>query len=214
MMKHKDHEQFLFLKPDTEHLYEETLSFLEGVIERRGVFNPDISKERPIDVLCLNFTKVINDTRAMMMLCSKGFYIQAGIICRSAIDACNLMMHIAFSGENAELIDPWLERKKMTHWKVLENIDNTLGGGLDLEAYRAKREMLDDLVHGNYESLKYYPAQSPGPTPLTTEAFNKINSWRSLINLNIISCLLVVNILVPEFSEKSENYLELLRATP
>jgi len=164
-------------------------------------------------VLCLNFTKVVNDTKAMMILCSNGFYIQAGIICRSAIDACHLMMHITFSGENAELVDPWLGREKLTHWKVLEKIDNELGAGLDLEAYRAKREMLDDLVHGNYESLKYYPAQSPGPTPMTIEAFNKIVFWRSLISINITSCLLVVNILVPEFAEKAEQYLELLRVT-
>ena len=213
MVEHNDDKPFLFLKPDTERLYEEMLSFLEEVIERRGVFHPDISKERPIDVLCLNFTKVVNDTKAIMILCSNGFYIQAGIICRSAIDACHLMMHIAFSGENAELVDPWLGREKLTHWKVLENIDNALGAGLDLEAYRAKREMLDDLVHGNYESLKYYPAQSPGPTPMTTEAFNKIVFWRSLLNINITSCLLVVNILVPEFAEKAEQYLELLRVT-
>lgn len=212
-MERNNDKQFLFLKPDTERLYEEMLSFLEEVIERRGVFHPDISKERPIDVLCLNFTKVVNDTRAMMVLCSKGFYIQAGIICRSTIDACHLMMHIAFSGENAELVDPWLGREKLTHWKVLENIDIALGAGLNLEAYRAKREMLDDLVHGNYESLKYYPAQSPGPTPMTTEVFNKIVFWRSLININITSCLLVVNILVPEFVERSEQYLELLRVT-
>jgi len=213
MVEHNDDRPFIFLEPDTERLYEEILSLLEEVIERRGVFHPDISKERPVDVLCLNFTKVANDIKAMMILCSNGFYIQAGIICRSAIDACHLMMHIAFSGENAELVEPWLGRDKITHWKLLENINNKLGAGLDLDAYRAKREMLDDLVHGNYESLKYYPAQSPGPTPMTKEAFDKIVFWRSLININITSCLLVVNILVPEFVEKAEQYLRLLRVT-
>ena len=92
----------------------------------------------------------------------------------------------------------------------MEKIDNELETGLDLYAYRAKREMLDNLVHGNYESLKYYPAQSPGPTPMTKEAFDKIVFWRSLINIDMTSCLLVVNILVPEFAERAEQYLKLL----
>ena len=79
MVEHNDDISLLFFDPDTERLYEETLPFLEKVIERRGIFHHGASKERPIDVLCLNFTKVVNDTKAMMMLCANGFYIQAGI---------------------------------------------------------------------------------------------------------------------------------------
>lgn len=201
---------FSILEPDKRAIYEEALSLLEKVISRRGPYKfSKVSDERSIDVLCLNFTKVVNDIRAIILLVNNGYFIQAGIVCRSAIDACNLMMHIAFSGENAELVRPWLKNKKISHWSIIENINKILNNQLKVNTYEKQRKKLDDMVHGNFNMVKYYPAQSPGPTQMTKEIFYEIYSWDQLINLLIISCLLVIPITVPELENESKRYLDI-----
>jgi hypothetical protein len=210
MVKNMNEKSFSFLEPDKREIYEETLALLEKVISRRGPYKfSKISDERPIDVLCLNFTKVVNDTRAIILLGNNCYFIQAGIICRSAIDACNLMMHIAFSGESAELVNPWLKNTRISHLSIIKNINKILNNRLKINIYEQQRKKLDDMVHGNFNVVKYYPAQFLGPTQMTEELFYEIYSWNQFINLLIISCLLVIPILVPELEKESKRYLDI-----
>jgi hypothetical protein len=210
MVKNMNEKSFSFLEPDKREIYEEALSLLEKVINRRGSYEfSKIFDERPIDVLCLSFTKVVNDTRAIILLGDNCYFIQAGIVCRSAIDACNLMMHIGFSGESAEWVNPWLENKRTSHWSIIKNINKILNNQLKINIYEQQRKKLDDMVHGNFNVVKYYPAQSPGPTQMTEEIFYEIYSWNQFINLFIISCLLVIPILVPEMEEESKRYFDI-----
>lgn len=113
--------KYQFFNPKEIDLYNQILDFLEVVYIKRGLYEQgDSCNERPIDVVVINFTKVVNDCRAVILLIENGFYIQAGIVTRSTVDACNLMMHIGFEGDNASLVRRWLEGRHMSHWMIVE----------------------------------------------------------------------------------------------
>jgi hypothetical protein len=190
-------------------LYSEILDFLEDVYSKRGVYQEgDANQEGKMDVLILNFTKVVNDCRAILLLSREGFYIQAGILTRSTSDSCDLMMHIAFEGENADVIDRWIDEKKVTHWEPSKRLNKFFKQQLDIKAHKKARKHLDDFVHANYNALKLYPPQSPGPTPMDDESFHKLTFWKGLINLYFTSCLLVVSLIVPELEERATIYID------
>ncbi|MCX5637732.1 MAG: hypothetical protein NTX52_08595 [Planctomycetota bacterium] len=200
-----------FLPPETVRTYTWILDFMETVYIEQGAYTGDQpSQERPIDVLVLNFTKVVNDCRAILLLVQRGFYIQAGILCRSTSDACNLMMHVAFEGENAILLPKWLHYQRLSHWQIMERLNSHLGKHLDLQSYETTRRKLDDFVHANYPALQLYPAQSPGPTVLDNESFGRITFWKGLIRLFIVSCLLCIPLLDPDLQEDTNSFLSLL----
>ena len=140
------------------------------------------------------------------------FYIQAAIIARSTEDACNLMMHITFDGEGAALVNKLRMGQRITHWMLIEKINGSLPPEhqLNIDDYKNIRRGLDNFVHSNYDALKLYPAQSPGPTPLDNKSFNAITFWKDLVYLYIFSCLIVVNMLVPDLDSRAKLYLEQL----
>jgi len=117
-------------------LYEEILEFLEIVYKSRGQYTlGNHNSNKPIDALVLNFIKVVNDCRSIILLCKEGFYIQAGIICRSTLDASNLMMHIALEGDNAPLFKEWINNKNISHWKIIKKINKHLNKKLNIGSY-------------------------------------------------------------------------------
>jgi len=202
-----------FLSPETVRIYTQILDFMETAYMKCGAYRDgQLSEERPIDVLVLNFTKVVNDCRAILLLVQQGFYIQAGILCRSTDDACNLMMHVAFEGENAILLPKWLHGQRLTHWQIMEQLNRHLGKQLHLQSYEATRRKLDDFVHANYLALQLYPAQSPGSTALDNKSFSRITFWKGLLQLFIVSCLLCVPLFVPDLQRDANSYLSLLGA--
>lgn len=196
-------------------LYNEVLDLLEDAYRRRGQYQRgDPSQERTRDVLVLNFTKVVNDCRAILLLARSGFYIQAGILARSTGDACNMMMHITFEGDDATLVKQWLAGQGAKHWTIVRSLNSSLEPEhqLDTDAYEKSRRRMDDFVHGNYDSLKLYPAQAPGPTPLDASSFRELTFWKHLLYLYLFSCLLVVESIVPELEEKAKSYLDQLES--
>ena len=144
--------------------YNDVLDFLEKVYSKVGAYEPgDKNTDKSSDILILNFTKVVNDCRAIIYLINHGFYIQAGIIARSTNDACLLMMHISYEGNTASLLKEWQEKGQLKHWDILKTINCHLKKtGIDtisIADYANIRKQLDDFVHGNYRALKLYPAQ-------------------------------------------------------
>lgn len=195
---------------DELKLYEAILSFLEGAYGRRGQYEAgDPAQESAMDVLTLNLVKVVNDCRAILLLVRFGFYIQAGIIARSTEDACSFMMHIGFEGDNAELVDKWLLGDRVTHYMMVEKLNEGLPpeGQLDVAKYRRVRRRLDNFVHANYDALKLYPAQAPGSTTLDGKSFREMTFWRHLVYLYLFSCLLAVDLIVPDVEETAKSYL-------
>jgi len=198
------------------NLYSEVLSFLEHVYSRRGEYvQGSPSQESTMDILTLSFVKVVNDCRAILLLTQSGFYIQAGILARSTQDACSLIMHIVFEGENAVLVKKWLAGHRVTHWMLVEKLNERLTPEhqLDVASYRKVRKSLDDFVHANYDALKLYPAQSPGSTSLDDKSFYAVTFWKNLVYLYLFSCLLVVQLILPDLSDRAESYLERLEQT-
>lgn len=203
-------------KSNEASFYRVILDFLEEVYIQRGPYQQgDATQESSMDVLILNFTKVVNDCRAILLLSQSGFYIQAGIIVRSTIDSCNLMMHIAFEGDNAPLFKQWLigkseTGKPVTHWKLVERLNERLKYQLNVDAYRKKRKQLDNFVHANYQALRLYPIQSPGPTPINKKSFRELIFWKGFFHVNLVSCLLIVSLIVPDLGEQAGIYLNQL----
>lgn len=189
-------------------LYSRTLDFLEGVYVRRGIYQSGVpSEESPLCVLVLNFTKVVNDSRAILLLAESGFFIQAGILCRSTSDACNLMMHILFEGDEAELIQEWLNSEGLRHWKIVRALNKQVPGKLDTEGYSSTRKRLDDFVHANFDSLRLYPSQSRGPTPLDFNSLKLLTFWNGLVELFLISCLMAAPAIAPNSSIEADDFL-------
>jgi hypothetical protein len=196
-------------------IYDRVLTFLETVYAQRGAYERgNATAESPLDVLILNYTKVVNDCCAIRVLVQRGFYIQAAIISRSTIDSCNLMMHIAFEGEKASLVQQWLNDQNLKHWNLMKTLNRGLDQGLDLDLYEARRKELDDFVHANFSALQLYPAQSPGPTPLDEGALHRITSWMAIIDLFLVSCLLTVPLIVPDLEVKANRYLQQIMRNP
>ena len=186
--------------------------FLEGVSLTWGSYVPATPKdEGPYDLMRLCCMKVTNDCRAMLVLVSHGFFIQGGIIARSAHDACNLMTRLLFEPEDTEFLEKWHCDGRLGHWDVIKAINEELASnsGIDLQVYRALQNRLHDLVHGNYPALTLYPAQSLSPPGVKRSSLEKLRFWEPLIDLCLYSCLVVVASLEPDKSQQAE---ELQRA--
>lgn len=205
-----------FYTEEQIQLYNDILDFLEKAYASAGPYEPgDANTDSPVDALVLNFTKVVNDCRAIIYLIQEKFYIQAGIIARSTHDASLLMMHIAFEGEDASFVKKWLNDKYIKHWNLIKTINKYLKrnrqGKLDISGYSKMRKQLDDFVHGNYHALKLYPTQSPGPTKMTEESFRSLSMWKELVHSFLVGCLLVVAyLLVPDLKSTAEEFLDKL----
>jgi hypothetical protein len=211
MEERPDKNEMQFLKTDQMSLYKSILDFLEAVYIRRGTYiRSDATEESPMDILVLNFTKVVNDCRAILFLTDQVFYIQAGILCRSTIDSCNLMMHIVFEGDNATLLAQWLNGRPLRHWALMKTLNNQVDQNLDFTYYKEVRGRLDDFVHANFKALQLYPAQAPGPTPLDSDSFKEMTFWKWLLELFLVSCLMSVPAMVPDLEHEANNYLEQL----
>lgn len=198
------------------NLYSEVLDFLEEVYSRRGQYvQGSPSQESTMDVLTLSFVKAVNDCRAILLLTQSGFYIQAGILARSTQDACSLIMHIGFEGEDAALAKRWLEGHRVTHWMLVKKLNEHLPPEhqLDVANYRRVRKRLDNFVHANHDALKLYPAQSPGPTPLDGKSLYAVTFWKHLVYLCLFSCLLAVELIVPDLEDRAKSYLAQLEQT-
>lgn len=194
-------------------IFDAALDFLEetyqgqALAQQEGTIQGDIR-----EALILNLTKVMNDCRAILMLAQSGFYIQAGILARSTTDACNLVMHIEFSEDDATLVEPWLAGRKVTHWMLIEEINESLEREIQLDTtnYRQMREQLDNLVHANYNALKLYPAQLSSMSSLDQTTFHSLTFWKNLVHFYLISCLLAILLLAPDFEDEALDHLEQL----
>lgn len=190
-------------------LYDVVLDFLEQTYCRWGIYTPGSTAEETVrDILILCFTKIVADCRAILLLLESGYYIQAGILSRSTEDACLMVMQVGFEGDEALAIRRWLHGRRVTHWNLVERINQCIEEEprLDVDAHRTMRRRLDDLVHSNYEGLKLYPAQSPGPTPLDKDSFRKLVFWTPLVHLFLVTCLLAVPLLAADSEQAAETY--------
>jgi hypothetical protein len=193
------------------NLYDEVLDFLEDVYNRRGQYvQGSPTQESTMDILTLSLVKVVNDCRAILLLTRSGFYIQAGILARSTQDACHLIMHIGFEGDDAVLVEKWLSEQRVTHWMLIKKLNERLPPEhqLDVANYRSVRKRLDDFVHANYDALKLYPAQSPGQTLLDDKSLSAMTFWKHLVYLYLYSCLLAVELIIPDMGDHAKSYLE------
>jgi archaellum component FlaG (FlaF/FlaG flagellin family) len=190
--------------------YETILNFLEDVYQTVAPYKyQGAEKESQRDVLILNFTKVVSDCRAILLLSKHGFYIQAGIIARSTSDACHLMVHLAFAENPSQILSEWLQGTKVTHWTLVRNIQQQVNGQLNLDAYASERSRLDNFVHGNYEVIRLYPGQVGAARKTDTE-WRDITSWHGLSYLFLYSCLMVVDLVSTKLAPKSDKYMKAL----
>jgi hypothetical protein len=194
-------------------IFDAALDFLEETYQRQVLAQQESTIQGDIrEALILNLTKVMNDCRAILLLAQSGFYIQAGILARSTTDACNLVMHIEFSEDDATLVEPWLAGRKVTHWMLIEEINESLEREIQLDTthYRQMREQLDDFVHANYKALKLYPAQLSRISLLDQVTFHSLTFWKNLVHFYLISCLLAILLLVPDLEEETFDHLDRL----
>ena len=192
-------------------IFDAALDFLEVTCQRQSLAKQESTIQGDIrEALILNFTKVMNDCRAILLLAQSGFYIQAGILARSTTDACNLVMHIEFSEDDATLVEPWLAGRKVTHWMLIEEINENLERELQLDTthYRQMREQLDDFVHANYKALKLYPAQLSRISSLDQVTFHSLTFWKNLVHFYLISCLLAILLLAPDLEDEAFDHLD------
>jgi hypothetical protein len=193
---------------DQLSFYSRILDFLESVYTQRGTYTRATpTEESPMDVLVLNFTKVVNDCRAILMLADNGFFIQAGILCRSTSDSCHLMMHILFEGDDAPLVREWLNDQGLRHWRIMRTLNTQLSQELNMDVYSTTRSKLDDFVHASFRALQLYPSQSPGPTPLDSDSFQKLTFWDGLIQLFLVSCLMTASAIAPDHERQADDFL-------
>ena len=194
-------------------IFDAALDFLEETYQRQVLAQQESTIQGDIrEALILNLTKVMNDCRAILLLAQSGLYIQAGILARSTTDACNLVMHIEFSEDDATLVEPWLAGQKVTHWMLIEEINESLEREIQLDTthYRQMREQLDDFVHANYKALKLYPAQLSRISALDQVTFHSLTFWKNLVHFYLISCLLAILLLVPDLEEETFDHLDRL----
>ena len=194
------------------HIFDAALDFLEETYQGQALAQQESAIQGDIrEALILNYTKVMSDCRAILLLAQSGFFIQAGILARSTTDACNLVMHIEFSEDDATLVEPWLAGRKVTHWMLIEEINESLEREIQLDTtnYRQMREQLDDFVHANYKALKLYPAQL-SRTLLDQVTFHSLTFWKNLVHFYLISCLLAILLLAPDLEEEALNHLDQL----
>ena len=186
--------------------YETILSFLEEVYQTVSPYKYEgAEKESKRDVLILNFTKVVSDCRTILLLSKNGLQIQAGIIARSTSDACHLMVHMAFAENPPQILSEWLQGRKVSHWTLLRNIQQQVGGVLRLDAYADERKRLDDFVHGSYEGIRLYPGQV-GAARMSDKEWRGVTSWEGHMYLFLYSCLMVVELISSEHARKASEY--------
>jgi hypothetical protein len=195
---------------EEKQLLNQILDYLEQI--RRQYEQPsedEVLPESARETLILNLAKVVNDCRAILLLAQSGFYIQASILARSTSDACNLLLHISVAEDNAALVEPWLHGRKVTHWMLLEKINESLERDLQLDtgSYRETRRRLDDLVHANCEALKLYPAQLSETSLADKATFHSLTFWKNLVYFFLIACLLAALLIAPDLEEETEEYL-------
>ena len=192
------------------HAYDQVLDFLE----RSGdvLFDHDLSQQEVRDILLLNLAKVVSDSRAILALVKEGFLIQAGVLARSALDACYLMILVGFEGEKTELVEKWLAGRRVTHWVIVDQLNKYLEPEyrLSFDDYRQVRHRLDDLVHANYDALQLYPLQWPGRAPPEGERLYALAFWKSMMRFFLVTCLLVVRLVQPELDQEARDYLDRL----
>jgi hypothetical protein len=194
-------------------IFDAALDFLEETYQEQEFTQKDSTIQEEVrEALILNLTKVMNDCRAILLLAQSGLYIQAGILARSTTDACNLVMHIEFSEDDATLVEPWLAGRKVTHWMLIEEINESLDQEiqLDITNYRQMREQLDDFVHANYKALKLYPAQLSRISSLDQTTFHSLTFWKNLVHFYLISCLLAILLLAPDLEDETLDHLDQL----
>ena len=206
-------EQTILFTAKEMHIFDAALDFLEQTYQGQKIAQQESTIQGDVrEALILNFAKVMNDCRAILLLAQSGFYIQAGILARSTTDACNLVMHIEFSEDDATLVEPWMEGRKVTHWMLIEEINESLEQDIQLDMinYRQMREQLDDFVHANYKALKLYPAQLSNISSLDQITFHSLTFWKRLVHFYLISCLLAILLLTPDLEEETLDHLEQL----
>ena len=194
--------------PEETELYNTILDLLEDAYRQQARYGVDpLLQQSTREALLLNFAKVMNDCRAILLLVDRGFYIQAGILARSTTDACNMVMHIDVEGDHAPLTRPWLEGRRVTHWMLVDSLKDIQ---LDMDAYRALRRRLDDFVHANRRALRLYRIQLIDQASLDPTTLEKVTFWRNLVNFYLISCLLAIPMIAPAQGEKADALLEQL----
>lgn len=193
--------------------YEGKLAFLEEVYSAAGPYEhlgPE--RETKKEALILNFTKVVSDCRAILLLSKHHLYIQAGILARSTSDACHLMVHLAFAENPPSILASWLGRTGVRHWKLIRAIEQQLGRNLNIDAYAQVRRRLDDFVHGNYEAVRLYPAQV-GCADVTEETTRDLGFWVSLLDVFVYSCLMAVQLISTRHASEAERYMNEIAAS-
>jgi hypothetical protein len=186
------------------HLYSGILDFLEQAYDQ---FSQDGAQQ----LLLLTYAKVVNDCRAMLLLERSGYHIQAGILARSTMDTCSLMMHIGFEGESAPLVEQWRAGQRVTHWKIVDTLNAPLEPDqrLSFDDYREVRSRLDELVHATQGTLELYRKQWPGTTS-RKEGAPALTFWASLLQFYVVTCLLVVQLIAPDRYAQAQVYLDRL----
>jgi hypothetical protein len=121
-------------------------------------------------------------------------------------------MHIEFSEDDAALVEPWLEGRKVTHWMLIEEINESLEQDIQLNItdYRQMRKQLDSFVHANYEALQLYPAQLSRVSPPDQITFHSLTFWKRLVHFYLISCLLAILLLAPDLEDETLDHLDRL----
>ena len=192
------------------HAYEQVLDFLEGAGD--GLFDHDLSQQEVRDILLLNLAKVVSDSRAILALVRGRYLIQAGVLARSALDACYLMILVGFEGDKTELVEKWLSGRRVTHWVIVDQLNKYLEPEfrLPFDDYRQVRHRLDDLVHANYDALQLYPLQWPGRAQPEGEELHALVFWKSMMRFFLVTCLLVVRLVQPELDQEAREHMEQL----
>jgi hypothetical protein len=139
----------------------------------------------------LCYVKILDDCRAIEKLAKHGHYIQGSILMRSAHDACNLMMHLLFTPEDADLLQKWRQDGRLLHWQVISALNEETESQIDMDSYRRLQDRLNDFVHGNYLALTCYPTQALGTRTEKRNQTEKTSFWEPLIDLCLYSCLVV-----------------------
>lgn len=191
-------------------VYDQVLDFLEQ--SGNLFFDHDLSQQEVRDILLLNLAKVVSDSRAILALVKEGYLIQAGVLARSALDACYLMILVGFEGDKTELVEKWLAGRRVTHWVIVDQLNKYLEPEyrLSFEDYRQVRHRLDDLVHANYDALQLYPMQWPGQAQPQGERLHALVFWKSMMRFFLVTCLLVVRLVEPELEQGAREYLDQL----
>ncbi len=190
---------FLFFSPEGFKSYNDILDLTEDITERYWeVKNRDEELDRGI----LNMTKVVNDCRAILLLCQTSFYMQAGIIANSAYEANNEMMKSALNLDDGKLIEDWLnnneEKNKYLNRKMFEDAGEVYNEADKVQMKNGIRIVLKNFIEGTYLNFRLYPRQAFGPKHIDEQVFRKITSWKSVLCHYLVGCLLFSRFIITE----------------